>query len=286
MYGYTGFSILNQTGAVGNCLPAAGGHRQHRDPGRDRRHGDPALRAAPGNAYRRATRRCCIRRRASASCAIRPSWPAFIFMHNAARMLGESFQLAREGVQRQHGSRSSRRWQACGPGRARTRWSWASTSCSGSRWARCWPSCRTSHIPSTSTCSLRRSTSRSSRKRRSIGELSYINLDDQTIEQFGAAKMSDLGWEQIMDSYACIMCFRCQEVCPAYNTGKVLSPAALEINKRYHLNERRRHGRAPDDADHAKRRCGPARPAAPAWTSARWATSRCATSWTSAATCP
>jgi len=73
-------------------------------------------------------------------------------------------------------------------------------------------------------------------ERRSIGELSYINLDDQSIEQFGAATMKDLGWEQIMDSYACIMCFRCQEVCPAYNTGKVLSPAALEINKRYHLN--------------------------------------------------
>jgi Fe-S oxidoreductase len=73
-------------------------------------------------------------------------------------------------------------------------------------------------------------------ERKSIGQLSYINLDDQTIEQFGAAKMKDLGWEQIMDSYACIMCFRCQEVCPAYNTGKLLSPAALEINKRYHFN--------------------------------------------------
>ncbi|MEP6895193.1 MAG: (Fe-S)-binding protein [Chloroflexota bacterium] len=72
-------------------------------------------------------------------------------------------------------------------------------------------------------------------ERKSIGQLSYINLDDQTIEQFGAAKMSDLGWEQIMDSFACIQCFRCQEVCPAYNTGKILSPAALEINKRYHL---------------------------------------------------
>jgi len=72
--------------------------------------------------------------------------------------------------------------------------------------------------------------------RKSIGQLSYINLDDQSIEQFGAAKMKDLGWEQIMDSYACIMCFRCQEVCPEYNTGKLLSPAALEINKRYHLN--------------------------------------------------
>ena len=73
-------------------------------------------------------------------------------------------------------------------------------------------------------------------ERKSIGQLSYINLDDQSIEQFGAAKMKDLGWEQIMDSYACIMCMRCQEVCPAYNTGKLLSPAALEINKRYHLN--------------------------------------------------
>jgi Fe-S oxidoreductase len=74
-------------------------------------------------------------------------------------------------------------------------------------------------------------------ERKSIGQLSYINLEDQSIEQFGAAKMKDLGWEQIMDSFACIMCFRCQEVCPAYNTGKLLSPAALEINKRYHLND-------------------------------------------------
>jgi Fe-S oxidoreductase len=73
-------------------------------------------------------------------------------------------------------------------------------------------------------------------ERKSIGQLGYINLDDQSIEQFGAATMKDLGWEQIMDSYTCIMCFRCQEVCPAYGTGKVLSPAALEINKRYHLN--------------------------------------------------
>ena len=73
-------------------------------------------------------------------------------------------------------------------------------------------------------------------ERRSMGELSYVNLDDTSIEQFGAAKLGDLGWEQLMDSYACIMCFRCQEVCPAYGTGKVLSPAALEINKRYHLN--------------------------------------------------
>jgi len=73
-------------------------------------------------------------------------------------------------------------------------------------------------------------------ERKSIGQLGYINLDDASIEQFGAANLEHLGWEQVMDSYACIMCFRCQEVCPAYNTGKLLSPAALEINKRYYLN--------------------------------------------------
>jgi len=73
-------------------------------------------------------------------------------------------------------------------------------------------------------------------ERKSIGELSRLNFDDESIEQFGATRLEDLGWEQIMDAYACIMCYRCQEVCPAYNTGKVLSPAALEINKRYALN--------------------------------------------------
>ena len=74
-------------------------------------------------------------------------------------------------------------------------------------------------------------------ERKSIGELNYVNLDDQAVEQIGAARMEHLGYEQIMDSFACIQCFRCQEVCPAYNTGKVLSPAALEINKRYYLNQ-------------------------------------------------
>jgi Fe-S oxidoreductase len=33
------------------------------------------------------------------------------------------------------------------------------------------------------------------------------------------------------------MCNRCQDVCPAHGSGQVLSPAALEINKRYFLNQ-------------------------------------------------
>lgn len=73
-------------------------------------------------------------------------------------------------------------------------------------------------------------------ERKSIGELSYVNFEDESVEQFGATNLEHLGWEQLLDSYACIMCMRCQEVCPAYDTGKALSPAALEINKRYYLN--------------------------------------------------
>jgi len=73
-------------------------------------------------------------------------------------------------------------------------------------------------------------------ERRSIGELNAIDFENETLEQFGATNLSDLSWTQLMDAYACIMCNRCQEVCPAYATGKILSPAALEINKRYFLN--------------------------------------------------
>ena len=72
--------------------------------------------------------------------------------------------------------------------------------------------------------------------RRSIGELGRLDFADESIDSFGVSNLEDLGWEQLMDAYACIMCYRCQQVCPAYNTGKVLSPAALEINKRYFLN--------------------------------------------------
>ena len=73
-------------------------------------------------------------------------------------------------------------------------------------------------------------------QRRSLGELDPLDFEDESIEQFGASTLGDLQWYQVMDAYACIMCFRCQEVCPEYNTGKILSPAALEINKRYYLN--------------------------------------------------
>ncbi len=66
------------------------------------------------------------------------------------------------------------------------------------------------------------------------GQMYTLDFEDESIEQFGAATLFDLDKTQILDTFACIMCNRCQDVCPAYSTGKELSPAALEINKRYY----------------------------------------------------
>jgi Fe-S oxidoreductase len=73
--------------------------------------------------------------------------------------------------------------------------------------------------------------------RRSLGELDKINFEDESITQFGVSKLEHLSRSQLFDAYACIMCNRCQDVCPANHTGKVLSPSALEINKRYQINQ-------------------------------------------------
>ena len=73
--------------------------------------------------------------------------------------------------------------------------------------------------------------------RRSLSTLEIMDLEDETTEQFGAGKLEHLPQKELLDGYACIMCNRCQDACPAYYTGKELSPSALEINKRYYLNE-------------------------------------------------
>jgi len=68
------------------------------------------------------------------------------------------------------------------------------------------------------------------------GVLEPVDLEDEDAEQFGAARLEHLAYPQILDAYACIQCNRCADVCPANQTGKALSPAAMEINKRYELN--------------------------------------------------
>jgi Fe-S oxidoreductase len=75
------------------------------------------------------------------------------------------------------------------------------------------------------------------------GVLPALDVNLETEEpQLGVKRLEDLGWPRLLDAYACIQCNRCQDVCPASATGKSLSPAALEINKRMELNSFARAG--------------------------------------------
>src|SRR5690606_20247581 len=67
------------------------------------------------------------------------------------------------------------------------------------------------------------------------GSLEPVDLEDAAAEQFGPARPEHLRYPQLLDAYACIQCNRRSNVRPANQTGKALSPAALEINKRYEL---------------------------------------------------
>ncbi len=87
-------------------------------------------------------------------------------------------------------------------------------------------------------------------ERTSLGALPPENFDDESREQFGAAKLEHLPKTHLVDAFACIMCNRCQDVCPAYVTGKELSPSAYEINKRYSIRDQMSDLAAGKESEH------------------------------------
>lgn len=65
------------------------------------------------------------------------------------------------------------------------------------------------------------------------GRLTTPKLEDA--ETFGAGKITDFTWKHLLDTYTCTECGRCQDACPAWNTGKPLSPKLLVMGLRDHL---------------------------------------------------
>jgi Fe-S oxidoreductase len=55
------------------------------------------------------------------------------------------------------------------------------------------------------------------------GELPRMDLEDETAT-FGLRTLQDLGWKDLLDGFTCTECGRCQQACPAWNTGKPLNP--------------------------------------------------------------
>ncbi len=62
-------------------------------------------------------------------------------------------------------------------------------------------------------------------------------LDLETAEVFGAANVRDFTQKQLLDGYACAVCGRCTEACPANISGKTLSPMHIAENLKEHLIE-------------------------------------------------
>ena len=65
------------------------------------------------------------------------------------------------------------------------------------------------------------------------GALASIDLENT--ERFGAGRVQDFTWKQLLDGYACAVCGRCTDVCPANITGKVLSPMHIVENLKDHM---------------------------------------------------
>lgn len=70
------------------------------------------------------------------------------------------------------------------------------------------------------------------------GQLSTLDLEDESIERFGAEKVEELKWKNLLDSFACTECGRCNEFCPTASTGKALKPKTLMIDLRAAASER------------------------------------------------
>ena len=68
------------------------------------------------------------------------------------------------------------------------------------------------------------------------GRLEPLRFDDPAVPEeeirFGAGTIADLNFKEVLDTFSCTECGRCQDACPAFATGKVLSPKLVIMGLR------------------------------------------------------
>ena len=64
-----------------------------------------------------------------------------------------------------------------------------------------------------------------------------VPLEELDIEAFGVASYEQFSWRQLIDGWACTTCARCQDVCPAYESGKALNPMQIVHDVRDYAND-------------------------------------------------
>ncbi len=69
---------------------------------------------------------------------------------------------------------------------------------------------------------------------RSGGKVLDFEEADPDADVFGFGKIEDLSWKNLLDLATCTECGRCQSQCPAWATGKPLSPKMLILDLREH----------------------------------------------------
>ena len=67
------------------------------------------------------------------------------------------------------------------------------------------------------------------------GRIEKLDLEAEGAESFGVARITDYTKKELLDAAACTECGRCQEACPAYATGKPLSPKEVILGLKAHL---------------------------------------------------
>lgn len=84
-----------------------------------------------------------------------------------------------------------------------------------------------------------------------FGDIEKLMETEEEI-QFGTSSIKDYTWKKLLDLDACTSCGRCQNVCPAYLSGKPLSPKWLILDSRNHmlaLNSEGKFGKRPSKTD-------------------------------------
>lgn len=67
------------------------------------------------------------------------------------------------------------------------------------------------------------------------GSFSQINFEDETVTSYGVSKVTDFSWKDLLDTYSCTSCGRCNEFCPTATTDKPLRPMKLIEDIKHHL---------------------------------------------------
>jgi len=68
-----------------------------------------------------------------------------------------------------------------------------------------------------------------------MGQLGKLDLENA--ESFGVSKLTDLSWKEVLDTYSCTECGRCQTYCPTYDTGKPLTHKEMNRAIRHHAQQ-------------------------------------------------